>query len=386
MSGGTANGASAAPAPTDGQTAEQRAFKAAIDFFLRPLVPLMRDESVSEIMVNGPDAVYIERAGKIERTPAKFTGERAVISAAKNIAQFVGRAVSEAEPILDGRLPDGSRICIVLSPIAGGGTSINIRKFARKAVNAGFLTDKKAMTPESLEFLLMNVEAGMNIIVSGGTGSGKTTLLNILSTKFDDHERIVVIEDTRELQIQKEHVVQMEARPADAYGRGAITVRDLFVAALRMRPDRIVVGEVRRGEALDMLQAMSSGHRGSMATLHADTPGQACGRLETMCMMADSGLPLAALRRQVASAVDVVVQAARLHSGRRLITHISEIYLNEEINQYVVKDIYTLDKNSDFPELRWTGQVPKLAGQLVWMGLDKKVDLTKHLYAGSLKA
>ena len=227
--------------------------------------------------------------------------------------------------------------------------------------------------------------ATQNIIVSGGTGSGKTTLLNILSTEFSNTERIVVIEDTRELQVQKEHVVQMEARPADVHGRGQVTIRDLFTSALRMRPDRIVVGEVRRGEALDMLQAMSSGHRGSLSTLHADTPAQACGRLETMCMMADSGLPLQALRRQVATAVDIVVQAARLHDGRRLITHISEIGLDEAANTYQIRDIFNLDTRTTLPELKWTGLKPKIASELVWQGLDKRVKLTAPLFSGSLR-
>ena len=366
-------------------TGVERAYRAGTDFFLGPLVDLMRDESVSEVMVNGPDAIYVERAGKIEKTAARFESERALLAAANNIAQFVGRTISEQDPILDGRLPDGSRVCVVLAPIAAAGTSINIRRFSRKAVSPEFLLQRKAITPEALEFLLLCVAASQNIIVSGGTGSGKTTLLNILSTEFGGNERIVVIEDTRELQVQKEHVVQMEARPADVHGRGLVTVRDLFISALRMRPDRIVVGEVRRGEALDMLQAMSSGHRGSLATLHADTPAQACGRLETMCMMADSGLPLQALRRQVGAAIDIVVQAARLHDGRRLITHISEIGLDEAANAYQVRDIYSLDTKAALPELKWTGIKPKLAGELTWQGLDSRVRLTAALFSGSMK-
>jgi pilus assembly protein CpaF len=229
---------------------------------------------------------------------------------------------------------------------------------------------------------MLAVKAEQNIVVSGGTGSGKTTILNILSNAFDDGERVVVIEDTRELQVQKKHVVQMEARPPDAYGRGEITVRDLFVTSLRMRPDRIVVGEVRRGEALDMIQAMTSGHRGSLATLHADNPAQTCGRLETMCLMADVGLPLAALRRQVALALDLVVQSARLHSGRRLITHISEVGLDEATNTYEFNDIFNLDTSAAEPVLKWTGHRPALAKEIGWRGLAGQVKLTQDILGG----
>lgn len=362
---------------------ESVAYQAGIQFFLGPLVPLLKDEAVSEIMVNGPQDVYIERGGRIELTDIHFRDEDQLLAAANNIAQYVGKSITPEDPILDGRLPDGSRVCIVLAPIAGGGTSINIRRFMRKAVTPQFLLDRKAITPEALEFMLLAVEAELNVVVSGGTGSGKTTLLNILSTAFSDSQRIVVIEDTRELQIQKRHVVQMEARPADVYGKGQITVRDLFVTSLRMRPDRIVVGEVRRGEALDMVQAMTSGHRGSLATLHADTPSQACGRLETMCLLADVGLPLQALRRQIALALDLVIQVARLHDGRRLVTHISEVELDEATMTYQISDIFHLDTSSGAPQLVWTGRKPKLAAEIGWRELTPKVRETKRILLGS---
>jgi pilus assembly protein CpaF len=371
------------PRPDAPDDAEGLAYRAGVEFFLAPLVPLLRDETVSEVMVNGPQDIYIERGGKIELTDVHFRDEEQVFAAANNIAQYVGKSISPADPILDGRLPDGSRVCIVLAPIAAGGTSINIRRFSRKAVTPQFLIDRKAITPQALEFLLLAIEAELNVVVSGGTGSGKTTLLNILSTAFSDSQRIVVIEDTRELQIQKRHVVQMEARPADVYGKGQITVRDLFVTSLRMRPDRIVVGEVRRGEALDMVQAMTSGHRGSLATLHADTPSQACGRLETMCLLADVGLPLAALRRQIALALDLVVQVARLHDGRRLVTHISEIDLDEASLTYQIHDIFHLDTSSGTPTLVYTGRKPKLATEIGWRGLSSKVHETKGILLGS---
>lgn len=359
------------------------AYRRSMNYFLAPIVPLLEDESVSEVMVNGPEEVYIERKGRIERTPVRFPSDNAVRAAAAHIAQYVGKSITEEEPLLDGRLPDGSRICIVFPPIAARGVSINIRKFAAKAIDPAFLLENKAISPEALEFVLLSVSAAQNIIVSGGTGSGKTTLLNILSTAFADDERIVVIEDTRELQVQKQHVVQMEARPADAYGKGQVTVRDLFVTSLRMRPDRIVVGEVRRGEALDMVQAMSSGHSGSMATLHADTPGGACGRLETMCLMADVGLPLVAIRRQVASSIHLVIQSARLHSGRRLISHVSEVSYDEPGNAYAIRDIFLLDTTMDFPMLKWTGRTPLIARELEWQGLSDRVKETKAIMASN---
>ena len=348
--------------------------QASLGYFLRPLKTFLDDESVSEIMVNGPNSIYIERAGRLETTDATFPDEAALKAAARNIAQFVGRSISDDEPLLDGRLRDGSRICIVFSPIADGGTSINIRRFSRSAVHPDFLLERKAITAAALETVLLAVQARRNIIVSGGTGSGKTTLLNVLSTAFSDDERIVVIEDTRELQIQKSHVVQLEARPEDPYGRGEITIRDLFVKSLRMRPDRIVVGEVRRGEAVDMIQAMTSGHRGSLATLHANTPADACRRLETMALMADVGLPLNALRSQIASAIDLIVQTVRLHSGRRLISHISEVFLDEQKNVYDVRDLFALEERQGEAELVWTGYRSNLADEIVWHGLADQVE------------
>ena len=322
-------------------TGTHAAFAASLDFFLSPLLPFLRDAEVSEIMVNGPERIYIEKAGRLELTAARFATEADLQAAANNIAQFVGQPLSGERPLLDGRLPDGSRVCIVLGPIAAGGTHINIRRFARNTATAEFLLEKKAITPMALEFLQLAVKSHRNIVVAGGAGSGKTTAVNVLTTAFAEDERIIVIEDTRELQVQRKHVVQMESRHPDAYGRGEITVRDLFTTALRMRPDRIVVGEVRRGEALDMIQAMTSGHRGSLTTVHASTPADTCYRLETMALMADIGIPLHALRRQVASAVDLVVQTARLPSGRRLFTGISEVGFDENTQNYRIVDIFT---------------------------------------------
>ncbi len=372
----------AGPAAAPPKSGLGTAFDASLEFFLAPLKAFLRDPEVTEIMVNGPDYIYVEKGGLVRRTDAKFTAELDVQAAANNIAQFVGQPLSPDRPILDGRLPDGSRVCIVLGPIALAGTQINIRRFMRVAVEPKFLLDRQAITPMALEFLLLAVKAHRNVIVSGGAGSGKTTLINVLTTAFGLNERIVVIEDTRELQVQREHTVQLEARPADAYGRGQISVRDLFVASLRMRPDRIVVGEVRRGEALDMIQAMTSGHHGSLTTLHASSPTDACHRLETMALMADTGIPLFALRRQVASAVDMIVQAARLPTGRRLITAISEVAFDEETQKYVVNDIFHLGGTPELRTLEWTGHKPRVLDDIMEEGLVEQMSHTREMLTG----
>ncbi len=361
-------------------TGTHAAFEASLEFFLAPIVPLLRDPEVTEIMVNGADKIYVEKAGQITLTSARFGGEADVQAAANNIAQFVGQPLSTDRPLLDGRLPDGSRVCIVMGQIASAGTHINIRRFARNTASPDFLLERKAITPMAMEFLLLAVRGHRNIVVAGGAGSGKTTCVNVLTNGFGEEERIVVIEDTRELQVQRKHVVQLEARPADAYGRGQVTVRDLFITALRMRPDRIVVGEVRRGEALDMIQAMTSGHHGSQTTVHASSPADTCYRLETLAMMADVGIPLHALRRQVASAVDLIVQTARLASGRRLITHISEVELDEATQNYRIADIFNLVEGPDGePALEWTRTRPKTLLQLKFEGLTGEMNLTKPM-------
>lgn len=378
--------AAESPAPSLLRAGEgtHKSFEASLEFFLSPVLPLLRDPEVSEIMINGADRIYIEKAGRLTLTGIRFGLEADVQAAANNIAQFVGQPLSSERPLLDGRLPDGSRVCIVLGDLSSRGTHINIRRFARNTASPGFLLEKDALTPLAMEFLLLAVEGHQNILVSGGAGSGKTTMVNVLTHGFNDDERVVVIEDTRELQVQKPHVVQLEARPADAYGRGQVTVRDLFVTALRMRPDRIVVGEVRRGEALDMIQAMTSGHHGSLTTLHASSPADTCYRLETMALMADVGLPLFALRRQVASAIDLVVQTARQTSGRRLVTHVSEVRFDEATDNYIVDDIFRLNEKPGTDGtstylLEPTGHRPKLLKALQFEGLTHKMNLTKSM-------
>lgn len=360
------------------------AFEASLEFFLSPLMPFFRDADVSEIIVNGHERVYVEKGGKMTLTKAHFASEADVQAAARNIAQFVGQSLSTERPLLDGRLPDGSRVTIVLSPIAAGGTQINIRRFAQAAVTPEFLLERGALSEMALEFLLLAVKAHRNIVVSGGAGSGKTTLVNVLTNAFAEDERVIVIEETRELQVQKPHVVQLESRPADAYGRGQITVRDLFITALRMRPDRIVVGEVRRGEALDMIQAMTSGHHGSLTTLHASTPTDTCHRLETMALMADVGIPLFALRRQIASAMDLVVHVERLGSGRRLVRQISEVTFDEKSENYVVTDIFRAEGGGE-ASLAWTGAVPETLQQMVFEGLSEQMKLTRPILEAARK-
>jgi pilus assembly protein CpaF len=359
-----------------------RAFEASLEFFLAPLLPFLSDAEVTEVIVNGPSDVYIEKAGRLHRVSAGFACEADLQAAANNVAQFVGQTLSQERPILDGRLPDGSRVCVVLGPIAAKGTQINIRRFPRASGNPEFLLQRNAITPMAMEFLLLATGAYCNIMVSGGTGSGKTTLINVLSSAFDPDERVLVIEDTRELQIQREHVVQMEARPPDAYGRGQVTIRDLFATSLRMRPDRIIIGEVRRGEALDLIQAMTSGHRGALATVHASSPYDACHRLETLAMMADVGIPLYALRRQVASAIDLLVQTDRLSSGRRLISSIAELGMDDTTQNYILNDIFRLGGGPE-PQLEWTGRQPRVLTAIARAGRGASMDLTAPMARGT---
>jgi pilus assembly protein CpaF len=360
-------------------TGLHKAFEASMEFFLSPLMPYFRDPEVTEIMVNGHDCIYVERRGRIERTPSTFATEADLQAAANNMAQFVGQPLDVMRPLMDGRLPDGSRVCIVLGKLAATGTQINIRRFPKNAANPEFLIEKGAITPQAMEFLLLAVKAHQNIVVSGGSGSGKTTVVNVLTHAFGEAERIVVIEETRELQVQRPHVVQLEARQKDQYGRGEVTVRDLFVTALRMRPDRIVVGEVRRGEALDMIQAMTSGHHGSLTTLHASSTADTCYRLETMALMSDIGLPLVALRRQVSSALDLVVHTARLPSGRRLVSGISEIYFDAAKDNYIIEPIFELAGEGANRHLVWTGKRPKAVEEIIFEEYTELMQLTKPM-------
>lgn len=290
-----------------------------------PLQRLLDDPSVTEIMVNGADKVYVEQSGKLVLSTARFDSEDHLRRVIERIVSRVGRRIDESSPLVDARLADGSRVNAVIPPLAFSGSSLTIRKFSKDPFKVGDLIRFGTLSPEMAELLQACVEARLNIIVSGGTGSGKTTLLNVLSSFIPEGERIVTIEDAVELQLQQDHVVRLESRPANIEGRGEIGIRELVRNSLRMRPDRIVVGEVRGGESLDMLQAMNTGHDGSLSTVHANSPRDAIARLETLVLMAGMDLPLRAIREQIASAVDLVVQLSRLRDGTRRVTFVTEV-------------------------------------------------------------
>jgi len=290
-----------------------------------PLQALLDDAAVSEIMVNGADQIFVERSGKLTLSGARFKSESDLRRVIEKIVSRVGRRIDESSPLVDARLEDGSRVNAVIPPLAVNGSSLTIRKFSADPLKASDLIGFGTISPEMAELLDACVSAHLNIIVSGGTGTGKTTLLNVLSSYIPPGERIITIEDAVELQLQQDHVVRLESRPANIEGKGEISIRDLLKNSLRMRPDRIVVGECRGGEALDMLQAMNTGHDGSLSTVHANSPRDAISRLETLVLMAGMDLPLRAVREQIASAVDVIVQLTRLRDGTRRVTHITEV-------------------------------------------------------------
>ena len=334
---------------------------------LGSLQDFLDDDGVTEVMVNGPDAVYVERGGKISRVSQSLDGEAELRGIIERIVSPLGRRIDEASPLVDARLADGSRVNAVIPPLALDGSCLTIRKFARRRLTIKDLLLGDNLTPVAAEFLRLSISGKLNVLISG-TGSGKTTLLNILASYIGAEERIVTIEDAAELQLPQEHVVRLEARPANLEGRGAVTIRDLVRNSLRMRPDRIVVGEVRGGEALDMLQAMNTGHEGSLSTLHANTPRDALSRLETMVLMAGMDLPLRAIRDQVVSALDLIVQIARLRDGTRRVVRIVEM-TGLEGDVYRMQDIFVRrDAEGVIGKLVPAGLVPRIADKLAERG------------------
>ncbi len=328
---------------------------------LGPLENLLKDDSISEIMVNGLMPIYVERHGRLQQTPWRFTNIEAIRAVIDRIVAPLGRRIDEASPMVDARLKDGSRVNAVISPLAVNGPSITIRRFNRRMLSPSDLLRLGSASPPMIEFLRLCVEQRLNIIVAGGTGSGKTTLLNLLSSMIDEEQRIVTIEDAAELRLNHQNLVTLEARPANSEGRGQVLIRDLVKNALRMRPDRIVVGECRGGEALDMLQAMNTGHDGSLTTIHANSPRDVMSRLEVMALMAGMDIPVQAIREQVASAVNIIVQQARFPDGSRRITEIAEV-TGIEGSRVLMQAIFRFKRASEAGRpgaFEATGQVPQ---------------------------
>ncbi len=345
-----------------------------------PINPLLQDPSVSEVMVNGPDQVYVERSGKLVLTDVNFRDNDHVLHIIEKIVAPIGRRIDESMPMVDARLPDGSRVNAIIPPLALRGPTITIRKFSKDPLKVEDLIRFGSLTTEMAKFLDACVKARLNIVVSGGTGSGKTTTLNVLSSFIPEDERIVTIEDAAEIQLRQEHLVTLETRPPNIEGKGAVTMRDLVRNSLRMRPDRIVVGEVRSGEALDMLQAMNTGHDGSLTTGHANSPRDMLARLETMVLMSGMDLPVRAIREQIASAVDLFVQQSRLKDGSRKITHITEVQ-GMEGEVVVLQDIFVYeqagidDRGKIVGRFRPTGIRPKFMHKLEASGIKLPDDL-----------
>jgi len=357
-----------------------------IRFLLAPIVRYLDDAAVSEIMINGSGEVRIERGGRITLTDARFASEEELLAAARNIAQFVGKRITPDTSRFDARLPDGSRVHVMLPPASRQGVCVAIRKFQRSRMTFDALVAAGALTEEAREFIELCVLVEKNLVVSGGTGTGKTSLLNVMSGLIQPDHRILVLEDTSELALRQDHVLYFETRPPDRQGRGAVSIRDLFHSSLRMRPDRIVVGECRGGEAMDLIQAMTSGHGGSMTTLHANSPTDALNRLETMALMSGIEMPLIALRGQVASAIDIVVQLGRFHDGSRRVLDIAEVRALDGNGRYDVRSLYTFQisgKTADggvTGQLERTGERPAFAADVVRKGYADRIVATRPLF------
>lgn len=352
-------------------------------FGLGPLEPLLKDDTISDILVNTCNSIYVERRGVLEKTHLTFQDNKHLLHIIDKIVSAVGRRVDESSPMVDARLPDGSRVNVIIPPLAVDGPILSIRRFGSNPLGAADLLRNLALTPPMLEFLSGCVKARLNIVISGGTGSGKTTLLNTLSSFISEKERIVTIEDSAELQLRQEHVVRLETRPPNVEGKGAIRQRELVINALRMRPDRVVLGEVRGEETLDMLQAMNTGHDGSLTTIHSNTPRDALARLETMAMMGEIRIAEKAVRAQIAAAVHIIIQASRMSDGTRRITHITELTgaFSDVIS---MQDIFLFEKKGIGPNGKirgrfyGTGIVPKCAEKLQAAGIPIPVGMSDH--------
>lgn len=366
----------------------QAIFEASVDYFLEPIGPLLDDESISEIMVNGFEDVYIERDGKVEHTEFRFPSDDALLSAIHNVAQWVGREITEEHPVLDARLPNGWRVHAVIPPSARTGTYMTIRKFTRRVLTLEDLIDFGSLSEAAKEFLEICVRLHKNMLISGGTGTGKTVLLGAISRAIPEEERIIVIEDTSELRLIQKHCLYLEAQHADRAGRGGLTVRQLFINSLRMRPDRIIVGEVRSGEALDLIQSMISGHAGSLSTIHANSAYDALIRLETLSLMSDVEIPVYVARAQVASAIHLVVQIARFtEDGSRKITRITEVLGLDDNNRYRTEDIFVsrlVGRRPDgrlLAELGPIGRHPSFCQEPYEQGLENMIRLTESVWS-----
>lgn len=338
-----------------------------------PLQPLLEDETVTEIMVNGAKSIYVERRGKLQKVPLSFENNEHVMRIIERIVAPLGRRIDESSPYVDARLPDGSRVNAIIPPISLVGPVLTIRKFSKTPISVDQLVQFGSITPEALTFLDACVKARLNIVISGGTGSGKTTLLNVLSSFIPTDERIVTIENAAELQLRQDHVVTLESRPANIEGKGEITIRDLVVNALRMRPDRIIVGEIRDAAALDMLQAMNTGHDGSMTTLHSNSPRDTLARLETMTLMAGMDMPMRAIREQVTSAIQLIVHQERMRDGTRKVTYITEV-AGMEGDVITMTDLFIFEQvgfenNKVVGRMRATGLRPKFMAKIEAAGI-----------------
>jgi pilus assembly protein CpaF len=351
--------------------ADDNVFKQVIRQFLGPIVPFLEDSSVSEVLINGPKQIYVERAGKLSLTTAEFADEDSLRAAVNSIAQSVGRRINTDEPRLDARLPDGSRIAAVIPPLALNGTTVSVRKFTHSQIGFKDYVKMGALTADAAQFLDLCMFLGKNILVSGGTGSGKTTLLSLLCSRIPKGQRIIVIEDSNELKINYEHVVNFETRMADQMGKGEVNMKDLLKSSLRLRPDRIIVGEVRSSEALELINAMNTGHKGCLGTVHANSPQDAIVRLEALAQGGDAKISEKALKYQVAAAIDLIVQVSRYSDGSRRVGAISELRGQNSDGSYEVVNIYEMSRLIRLPDgklqgqLQATGELPSFMQEIV---------------------